>query len=610
MDNDLKILKRGQSGKGILIEHDAGFISPNEPRNLPFINEIKKLDSGKVIIEEPLVVYVILQKYGVLNRNGRVYPEAVLKKQNDLYQKMIKERAAVGECVPAGTEIFTTSGWKNIEDVNVNDEIFTMNVNTNKLEKQFVLNTIKKPYNDDMIHIYNNSTLDMMITKKHKVVLWDRNNKPYILTGEELYQKIQDNDSIVSHSYIKNSAVWAGDNSEYFTIPNSNIRIKTKDWAAFLGLFIAEGHTSGSKGGYQKNLVCITQKKEQTKKLVIDLLNKLPFKYTITDDRQFNIYDKDLFNHLNILGNSNTKFIPDYAKNWSVELLTELLDWMLIGDGKNRKNRKGELIKEYITISNRLKDDVFEVMLKIGNGGSYSTIIPKDRYITDEKIIEKEIDYCNGLELIKETIKVKRLIKAENSKPLHIIHQKTTKGISLDLRFIKSELVPFNDDVYCVTVPNNTWLMRYNGKISWTHNCDHPDTSIIAADRISHNILETWWEGKTLMGKMEILMSPGFINYGIVSTKGDEVANLLRNRIKIGVSSRGVGSLKEGKNGEQIVQDDFEIICWDVVTAPSTPDAWMFKNIEEAQPYVESYQAKNEIIKEDIKNSLDNFLLS
>jgi hypothetical protein len=98
-------------------------------------------------------------------------------------------------------------------------------------------------------------------------------------------------------------------------------------------------------------------------------------------------------------------------------------------------------------------------------------------------------------------------------------------------------------------------------------------SSVIAGDRISHNIIETWWENHTLMGKMEILMTPGYINYGIVSTKGDDVANLLRNRIKIGVSSRGVGSLKEGRNGEQIVQEDFEIICWDVVTAPSTPDA-------------------------------------
>jgi hypothetical protein len=133
---------------------------------------------------------------------------------------------------------------------------------------------------------------------------------------------------------------------------------------------------------------------------------------------------------------------------------------------------------------------------------------------------------------------------------------------------------------------------------------DHPESSIIAGDRISHNIIETWWEGKTLMGKMEILMTKGYSNYGIVSTKGDEVANLLRNNIMIGVSSRGVGSLKEVK-GDFIVQDDFELICWDVVTAPSTPGSWMFKNKEESRPYVE-----NRIInKSNLNESLDKFLL-
>lgn len=133
---------------------------------------------------------------------------------------------------------------------------------------------------------------------------------------------------------------------------------------------------------------------------------------------------------------------------------------------------------------------------------------------------------------------------------------------------------------------------------------DHPESSVIAGDRISHNIIQTWWEGHTLMGKMEILMTKGYINYGIVSTKGDEVANLLRNNIMIGVSSRGVGSLKEIK-GDLIVQPDFEIICWDVVTAPSTPGSWMFKNKEEAKPYVESLSIK----KPNLNESLDKFLL-
>jgi hypothetical protein len=132
---------------------------------------------------------------------------------------------------------------------------------------------------------------------------------------------------------------------------------------------------------------------------------------------------------------------------------------------------------------------------------------------------------------------------------------------------------------------------------------DHPESSIIAGDRISHNILETWWEGKTLMGRMEILMSPGYVNYGIVSTKGDEVANLIRNNIMIGVSSRGVGSLKQ-INGDHIVQDDFEIICWDVVTSPSTPGSWMFKEKEEAKPFTESTKKTNNLLIDNINKFL------
>jgi hypothetical protein len=133
---------------------------------------------------------------------------------------------------------------------------------------------------------------------------------------------------------------------------------------------------------------------------------------------------------------------------------------------------------------------------------------------------------------------------------------------------------------------------------------NHPETSIIDNDRISHNIIKTWWDGKTLMGEIEIIMSPGFISQGIISCEGDRIANYLRKGIKIGVSSRGVGTLKNiaGKN---IVQDDFELICWDIVTQPSTPGSWIFNTREEAQPFVESEEKKKTIIiNEKIKNFL------
>jgi hypothetical protein len=135
---------------------------------------------------------------------------------------------------------------------------------------------------------------------------------------------------------------------------------------------------------------------------------------------------------------------------------------------------------------------------------------------------------------------------------------------------------------------------------------DHPESSIVAVSRISHNIVDLWWEGNVLMGKLEIIMSPGFVNQGIISCEGDRVANYIRKGLKIGVSSRGVGSL-EKEGGKNIVQDDFELICWDIVTSPSTPGSWIYSK----EPSVEQQMSESKIKNEDklLKDSLNNFLL-
>lgn len=512
---------------------------------------------------KPIRLKGILQKANTQNRNGRVYPFEILKREADKYMEAVKERRALGECVPAGTGIFTENGWKNIEDVEEFEKVFTLNIETNKLELQPVTGTIKKLYRDEMIHIYNNSSLDMMVTKKHKVVLWDKNNKPFILTAEELFEKIQNNDSKVLNSHIKNSADWSGEYQEFFELPGTDIKIKSEDWAAFLGIYISEGHCSGTKGGEkERNLVCITQKKEASKQKVKELLDKLPFKYTISDERQFIIYDKDLHNHLFYLGNSYEKYIPNYAKNWSNDLLNILLEWLLIGDGKNRHRKNKTILKEYFTTSTKLSEDVFEIMLKISNGATISKKIQKDRYINDLKKIEN-----NG---VLELVKTKRLIKSENSKELLLVHEKTAKVIYLDKRFIKAEKVPFNDFVYCVSTPNKTWLMKYNNKISWTHNCDHPESPIVSLDRASHLVTNMWWEGETLMGEIEL------VGTDEPFSTGSKLKGLLKSGVMLGISSRGVGSVKNIK-GMDVVQDDFELIAFDFVSSPSTPGAYMFK---------------------------------
>lgn len=123
---------------------------------------------------------------------------------------------------------------------------------------------------------------------------------------------------------------------------------------------------------------------------------------------------------------------------------------------------------------------------------------------------------------------------------------------------------------------------------------NHPESSLIDLDRVSHIITEVWWEGNVLMGKLKLLTSPGFHERGIVSTKGDMAANYLRQGVTLGISSRGVGSLK--KVGEQNeVQEDFELICFDLVSSPSTPGAYLFLNKEDKLKYDENLEEEKKM---------------
>ena len=132
---------------------------------------------------------------------------------------------------------------------------------------------------------------------------------------------------------------------------------------------------------------------------------------------------------------------------------------------------------------------------------------------------------------------------------------------------------------------------------------NHPADSTINLSRISHNIIELHWENATLVGKLEINTSEGFRRNGIITSCGDEIANLLLNGYKIGVSSRGVGSVEQ-KLGQYLVGDDFELICWDIVSDPSTNNAYITMNGPEGlRPWVENVNKttdKNAIISEKI----------
>ena len=148
---------------------------------------------------------------------------------------------------------------------------------------------------------------------------------------------------------------------------------------------------------------------------------------------------------------------------------------------------------------------------------------------------------------------------------------------------------------------------RYMAKINEKRaigELNHPSESVIDLSRVAMNIIELHWEGRTLVGKLELLTSPGFRKYGIISNQADQAANLLLSGIKIGVSSRGLGTVTN-KMGVLYVSDDYEIVCWDIVSDPSTPQAWITPEDNIPQQYIESVE--NNDSKSKLFEKLDKF---
>jgi len=120
---------------------------------------------------------------------------------------------------------------------------------------------------------------------------------------------------------------------------------------------------------------------------------------------------------------------------------------------------------------------------------------------------------------------------------------------------------------------------------------DHPESEVINLNNVSHNIVDVWWEGDDVMGKIEVLNTPS----------GRILKELFAANITVGISSRGMGSVSESQ-GIIKVQDDFELLCWDMVSNPSTQGAFVRPNsLNEgvlSNPYL--YTETNNILRDII----------
>ena len=143
-------------------------------------------------------------------------------------------------------------------------------------------------------------------------------------------------------------------------------------------------------------------------------------------------------------------------------------------------------------------------------------------------------------------------------------------------RYYAKDLWEREIDKYMTVVKEN----RATGEL------DHPDSSIINLKNVCHIIRDLWWSGDTVIGKIEILPT----------VSGNILKALIDNGVMVGVSSRGMGSLKPMSGGMMEVQDDFELLCWDFVSTPSNPGSYMHLVNEGKEYKASSYGKVNGIL--------------
>jgi hypothetical protein len=121
---------------------------------------------------------------------------------------------------------------------------------------------------------------------------------------------------------------------------------------------------------------------------------------------------------------------------------------------------------------------------------------------------------------------------------------------------------------------------------------DHPESALVSLKNASHIIKELWWKGDELMGRVELLNTPS----------GNIVKEIIKAGHTIGISSRGTGSVQQTNEGTLEVQPDFELVCWDFVSNPSTHGAFMNPiSLNESTQAVSKFNKLDSIINDILR---------
>jgi len=377
-----------------------------------------------------------------------------LKKQTVDFIKAEKANGKVvwgyGACHDSKTRLITENGFKNFDEIEKTDKIYTLNPTTNQIEISTIDDIMIYDYDDDMVHFYG-KRIDMLVTPNHNMLYQTYNNK-------NLKFKIAD-ELMKNCHFALPKGEWVGKDTDKFLITDfvdqstySNKcrkiqnEFETSDFLYLLGLFIGDGYVKNQEGDLA-SAFCIPKQDKARQKLISTLNNmNLSFREYDAEIQVASQALRTIF--LECEQGAKNKRIPKWALEYSPKYLRCLLDGLVDSDGWYEKNSR----KKYVTTSINLAKDVVELCIKLGYFPSITTKNPPKKA---PKIKGREI-HCS----------IAYQINIGKSQPY--CYNTNTKYPTLKEKY--------TGKVWCLSTNNKNFLVERNGKVAFSGNSTKGNT--------------------------------------------------------------------------------------------------------------------------------------
>lgn len=337
-------------------------------------------------------------------------------------------------CFDTETEVFTDNGWYKFSELPHNVSVATLNPATNAMEFQMPYDYIDMEYNGKMIH-FDGQKYDALVTPNHR--MWVRRK------WDDKWRFVYASDITKGRQWAINRVIpnWEGNNSLQIILPkaskgktgktsNNVDKVDAVLWAEFVGWMLSEGNIS-----HANQRVEISQRQDKNPKKyqrIIDLVHSIGYR-CYGDGGRICITSKQLYEIFQDMGHSHEKRVHPNLKSATKPVLLALLDGLFMGDGTIKNGR----YQNYTTNSKGLADDIQEVLMKCG---------------------------------IAATIKRYDDRKSNFNQTRPVYQLSCSYKMTEPELFNKPKQVDYEGRVYCVSVPNQTLLVRRNGKVMWSGN--------------------------------------------------------------------------------------------------------------------------------------------